>query len=171
MTGQIPGERREEYAFGVSASRRVHASVIAGLLTAIGIGTMLFGDGYVRDHRLIAVVCWGLAAAALYVSRGAWSRGTAMIIDDTGLWYRDWDLPPVPWRHVAGARAVGIRLRPLLRIDLKDTESFFAMLDSAARRRSRGNALVKGDHLLIPNNAVEKPISEIAVLIRERASG
>ncbi len=169
MTERIPRARRGEHAFGVSRSRRLHASIIAGLLAAIGLGTMAFGDGHVRDHELIAAVCWVLAAGALYVSRGAWSRGTAMIVGDTGLWYRDWGLPAVPWRHVAGARAVGIRLRPLLRVDLRDAEAFFATLDSAARRRSRGNALIKGDHLLVPNNAVEKPVAELAVLIRERA--
>ena len=167
----MPDERREEHAFGVSRSRRVHASVIAGLLAAIGAGTMAFGAGRVPDHRLVAVVCWGFAAGALWVSRSARARGTAMTVGDAGLWYRDWDLPPVPWRHVAGARATGIRLRPLLRVDLRDAEAFFATLDGAARRRSRGNALVKGDHLLVPDNAVETPISELAALIRERARG
>ncbi len=136
-----------------------------------GLGTVLFGDGHVRDHESIAAVCGALAVAVLLVSRGARSRGTAMTIDDAGLWYRDWDLPAVPWRHVSGARIGGVRLRPLLRVDLRDAESFFAALDGAARRKSHGNALVKGDHLLIPGNAVEESISEIAVLIRERASG
>ena len=175
MTGRTPGEqgRARGYAFQVSMSRRLHASIVAFVLAMTGLGTILFGDGRVRDHESISAICGAFAVAILLFSRsrGAWSSGIAMVIDDAGLWYRDWDLPAVPWRHVSGTRAAGVRFRPLLRVDLRNAESFFATLDAAARRKSRGNALIKDDHLLIPGNAVEAPISTIAFLIRERASG
>ena len=173
MTGPTPGERApaQAYAFRVSRARRLHASVVAFLLATIGLGIILFGDGRVRDHGPIAVICVALSVVVLLFSWGPWSRGTAMTIDDAGLWCRDWDLPAVPWRHVSGARTAGARLRPLLRVDLRNAELFFATLDADSHRKSRGNALVKDDHLLIPGNTVEEPLSEIAALIRERASG
>ena len=173
MTGRTPGERgpAQAYAFRVSRVRRLHASVVAFLLSMIGLGVVLFGEGHVRDHVLISAICVALSVAVLLLSWGAWSRGTVMTIDDAGLWCRDWDLPSVPWRYVSGARTAGVRLRPLLRVDLRNAELFFATLDVDARRKSRGNALVKSDHLLIPGSAVEEPLSEIAALIRERASG
>ena len=137
----------------------------------IGFGVATFGDGRVRDHISISAVCAAFACVVLLVSRGTGLRGIAMTIDDRGLWYRDWDLPAVPWRHVSGAWITGIRLRPLVRVDLRNAESFFATLDGATRRKCRGNVLIKDDHLLIPGNAVEGPISMIATLIRERLSG
>lgn len=131
----------------------------------------MFGDGRVPDHVSISAICAAFSCVILLVARGTGLRGIVMTIDDRGIWYRDWDLPAVPWRHVSGTWITGIRLRPLLRVDLRDAESFFATLDGATRRKSRGNVLIKDDHLLIPGNAIERPISMIAALIRERVSG
>lgn len=169
MTQGSQGSAATVVAIRVSKSRRIHASIIAGLLAAIGGGSFFLGENYVPDNELIGIVCGGIAVAVLIVSRGAWTKGVAMTIDETGVWYRDWELPVVPWPHVASARPSGIRLRPLLRIELHDPESFFSGLDEESRRRLRGNTLVKSDHLLIPNGALELPIAEIATAMKAAA--
>ena len=148
----------------------MHATIIAGLLMVIGLGSFFMGENYVPDHVLVGIVCGGIAVAVIIVNRGAWSIAVALTIDEDGLWYRDWKLPVVPWRHVAKAYSTGIRLRPLLRIDLADAEVFFSGLDQNRQRQLRGNSLVKADHLLIPDGAVEMPIVKIVPIINASAS-
>ena len=92
-----------------------------------------------------------------------------MTVSGAGVWYKDWKLPVIPWRHVGRAYSTGIRLRPLLRIDLVDAEGFFSDLDDASLRKLDGHTLVKSDYLLIPNGILEIPISEIATIINAAA--
>ena len=150
---------------GVSKSRRKHALIIAGFLAVIGFGSFIAGEGYVPDHELGGGVCGAVAVLVLMVSRGAWTEGVAMTIGDEGIWYRDWNLPVVPWRHIDRAYATGIRLRPLLRIDLVNAQTFFGGLDDEIRGRLPGNTLIKANHLLAPNGALEMPIAEVVAEI------
>jgi len=152
---------------GVSKSRRLHAMIVAGLLSVVGVVAFFFGDGHTGDGELIAIVCLCLAAWMLYSSRSALTKGTAMTINADGIWYRDWGLPVVPWRHIADAYPDGSRIRLLLRIDLKDAEAFFASLDDKTQRRAKRNALIKKDRLVIPHNALEMPIADMASAIRD----
>lgn len=170
MTDNNPAPTGAEVIIRVSNSRRLHASIIAGLLVVTGFGSFLLGEGYVPDHELIGMVCGGMAAAVLIVARGAWTEGVAMTISAHGIWYRDWKMPVVPWKHVGRVYATGIRLRPLLRIDLDDADGFFAGLDDTSRRDVRGNTLVKSDHLLVPNGALALPITEVTTAIETAAA-
>jgi hypothetical protein len=152
---------------GVSKSRRLHAMIIAGLLTFIGLVAFLFGDGHAGDGGLIALVCLCLAACMLYSSRGAWTKDAAMTINKDGLWYKDWNLPVVPWHHVADAYSDGSRIRLLLRIDLRDGEGFFAGLDEKTRQRMKRNPLIRPDRLVIPHNALEMSVVDLSSAIRD----
>jgi hypothetical protein len=158
-----------EATIRLSKSRRSHALIIAGLFAAIGISSFLFGDGYVPDNDLVAIICVIGAVFVYGVSYGSWTEGVAMTVSGAGVWYKDWKLPVIPWRHVGRAYSTGIRLRPLLRIDLVDAEGFFSDLDDASLRKLDGHTLVKSDYLLIPNGILEIPISEIATIINAAA--
>ncbi len=154
--------------FQVSRRKRLHGLLIAGIFTVVGVGAILGDGSWLADGLMIGLVNLALAAAVVvYVARTAWNPGVGMVLDDRGLWFRDWGLPPVPWRHVGDATTVGIRLRPLIRIELKDFDAFIAGLDEAARRRCRGNPLIRPPRLMIPNGALDAPLGDIVAAIRE----
>ncbi len=131
----------------------------------VGVASYLLVEDYVRDHDLVGLACGGIAIAVIIALRGVWVDKAAMTIDGEGLWFADWKLPLVPWHHVAEVYTTGIRLRPLLRIDLVNSDGFFKSLDADSRKRIRGNHLVKEDHLLIPNGALDMSIKDIMLNI------
>ena len=102
-----------------------------------------------------------------YVVRTAWRPGIELLLDDDGIWFRGWDLPPVPWRHVAEARIAGSRIRTLLYLELDDPEALFAAIDAMAGKRRAANSLVRATRLLIPNSALDAPLDEVVEAIRE----
>ena len=91
--------------------------------------------------------------------------GAILTIDRDGVWFRDWGLPKVPWRHVAGIHVAGIRLHLIIRIDLIDGEAFLAGLDEAQRRTT--SSLVRPDRLAAPAGAFQAPIGDVVVALRE----
>ncbi len=166
MTEGAPGAAGME--FPVSRRKRLHGLLIAGIFTVVGVGAILGDGSWLADGRMIGLVNLALAAAVVvYVARTAWNPGVGMVLDDRGLWFRDWGLPPVPWRHVGDVHTVGIRLRPLIRVELKDPDAFIAGLDEAARRRCRGNPLIRPPRLMIPDGAPDAPLGDIVAAIHE----
>lgn len=164
MTERAPASME----FQVSRRQRLHGLLIAGIFTVVGVGAILGDGSWLADGLMIGLVNLTLAAAVVaYVARTAWNPGVGMVLDDRGLWFRDWGLPPVPWRHVGDVTAVGIRLRPLIRVEMKDWDAFIAGLDQAARRRCRGNPLIRPPRLMIPNGALDAPLDDIVAAIRE----
>ncbi len=155
-------------AFRSSRAKRVHGLVIAGVLAAVGLLAMFAAGPALPDGQLIGLVNLALAGGVVvYVLRSAWNPGVGMVLDDNGVWFRDWDLPPVPWRHIANAHAAGIRLRPLVHVELHDAETFFARVDAGARKRRRANPLVRPTRLTVPNGALDAPLTDIVEAIRE----
>ena len=165
MTESMQNSCFTKVTIRLSKSRRFHGRILAGIFVVIGVLSFLVGDNYVPDNELVAGVCAIGAIAVYFVSSGSWSRGVAMTISKEGVWYRDWKLPVIPWRHVDRAYSTGIRLRPLLRIDLADAEILFSELNGIGAQNLRNHELVKSDHLLIPNGMLEVPISEISSAI------
>lgn len=157
--------RRE---FHVSSAIRVHGLLIAGVFAIIGIGALIAAGPTLPDGEMIGAVNLALSAGVVvYVLRAARNAGVGMALDGDGIWFRDWNLPPVPWRHVAGARIAGSRIRPLLYIELEDAEAFFAHVDESARTRRPANPLVRDTRLMVPNGALDAPLTEVVAAIRE----
>lgn len=154
-----------EMTIGVSKTRRFHGRILAGVFAVIGVFSFLFGDTYVPDNEAVAAVCAIGAGVVYFVSYGSWSEGVVMTISKEGVWYRDWKLPVIPWQHVERSYSTGIRLRPLLRIDLVDAETLFSELNDKSVEKSHNRDLVKSDYLLIPNGVLEIPISQVSKVI------
>ena len=155
-------------AFRSSRAKRVHGLVIAGVLAVVGLLAMFAAGPGLPDGGLIGAVALVLAGGVVvYVLRTAWNPGVGMVLDDNGVWFGDWDLPPVPWLHVANAHTAGIRLRPLVHVELHDAETFFARVDAAARTPRRANPLVRPTRLIVPNGALDAPLADIVEAIRE----
>lgn len=165
MTGSMQNSSFTKVTIRSSKSRRFHGRILAGVFSVIGALSFLMGDNYVPDNEFVAGVCAIVAVAVYFISSSSSSRGVAMTISKEGVWYRDWKLPVIPWRHVDRAYSTGIRLRPLLRIDLADAEILFSELNNTGAQNLRNHELVKSDHLLIPNGMLEAPISEISSAI------
>jgi len=170
MTGSRRFSAADRVLINGSKSRRVHVVIISGLLFAVGVGSLVLGKDHVPDHRLVGFVCGGIALAVIIALRGAWAETVALTIDEEGLWYADWKLPLVPWCHIGDVYTTGIRLRPLLRINLENSVDFFQSLNTNARGRIRENNLVRIDHLLIPNGALEISIKDLIPLINDFSS-
>ena len=149
-------------SFAASPGKRRHGLVIAGLLVVIGFLSLIFAGPGLPDGLMIGGVALALAAGfTLHVLRSTGAAGAVLTIDDEGVWFRDWDLPKVPWRHVAGIHVVGIRLRLLISIDLIGGEAFLAGLNKPA------NPLVRADRLVAPGSAFDAPIGDVVVALRE----
>ena len=159
-------ELSHQIAFAGSPARRRHGFVISGLLSVIGVIALFSAGPALPDGAMIGSLSLALAAGfAFHVLRSTGAAGDVLTIDSEGVWFRDWNLPKVPWRHVAGIHVAGIRLRLLIHIDLIDGEAFLAGLDGAPRRPA--NPLVRPDRLVAPGSAFDAPIGDVVVALRE----
>lgn len=149
-------------AFAGSPGKRRHGLIIAGLLAVVGVIALLSAGPGLPDGTMIGGVALAIAAGfTLHVLRSTGDAGAVLTIDDEGVWFRDWGLPKVPWRHVAGIHVVGIRLRLLIQIDLIDGEAFLAGLNKPT------NPLVRSDRLVAPGGTIDAPIGDVVVALRE----
>ena len=159
-------EPSHQLTFAASPGKRRHGLIVAGLLAAVGVIALIAAGEALPDGVMIGVVALVLAAGfAFHVLRSTGAAGDVLTIDSEGVWFRDWNLPKVPWRHVAGIHVAGIRLRLLIHIDLIDGEAFLAGLDGAPRRPA--NPLVRPDRLVAPGSALDAPIGDVVVALRE----
>jgi hypothetical protein len=157
--------RRE---FRVSSTKRLHGLVIAGVFAVVGIGALVAAGTALPDGEMVGAVNLALAIGiALYVLRTTGNPGVGMVLDDDGIWFRDWNLPPVPWRHIAGVRIAGIRIRTLVYIELVDAEAFFAHVDESSQTPRSTNPLVRDSRLMVPNGALDAPLTDVVAAIRE----
>ena len=159
-------EPSHQLTFAASPGKRRHGLIIAGLLAAVGVIALIAAGPGLPDGVMIGVVALVLAAGfAVHVLRSTGAADAVLTIDSEGVWFRDWNLPKVPWRHVAGIHVAGIRLHLLIHIDLIDGEAFLAGLDGAPRRPA--NPLVRPDRLVAPGGAFDAPIGDVVVALRE----
>ncbi len=163
MAGASPTGASQGVSFAGSPGKRRHGLIISGLLAVVGIVAMISS---IADGMMIGAAALAMAALfALHVLRTTGGADAVMTIDGDGVWFRDWDLPKVPWRHIGGIHVAGIRLRLLIHIDLIDGEAFLAGLDGAPRRPA--NPLVRPDRLTAPGGAIDAPIGDVVVALRE----
>ena len=147
-------------AFAGSPGKRRHGLIISGLLAAAGVVAMISG---VADGMMIGAVVLAMAALfAVHVLRSTGGSDAVMTIDGDGVWFRDWGLPKVPWRHIGGIHVVGIRLRLLIHIDLIDGDAFFAGIG-----KRPASPLIRPNRLEAPGGAFDAPIGDVVVALRE----
>ena len=156
-------EPAHRVAFAASPAKRRHGLIIIGLLAAVGVISLLATGPALPDGVMIGVVALALAAGfAVHVLRTTDIPGAVLTIDSEGVWFRDWGLPKVPWRHIGGIHVAGIRLRLLIHIDLIDGEAFFAGID-----KRPVSPLVRLTRLEAPGGAVDAHIGDVVVALRE----
>ena len=152
--------------FKNSGRKLFHAGVVTVGFILIGLACILFGDRYVPDSKLVGICCFGAAAFMIHNSQHDWKKKVVLTINKRGLWFSGWDLPAVPWNNIKNAYTSGSRLRPMLQIELKKSVNFFHHLSPETLKRVNKNPLVKTQKLLIPSGVLQKPLPEIAKIIR-----
>ena len=159
-------EPSHRITFAGSPGKRRHGLIIAGLLAVVGVVALLSAGPGLPDGVLIGSLALALAAGFVFhVLRSTSGSGPIMTIDREGVWFRDWGLPKVPWRHVAGIHVAGIRLHLMIQIDLIDGEAFLAGLDKGQLRPA--NPLVRAARLVAPGGAFDAPVGDVVVALRE----
>ena len=153
--------------YRVAPDKLKHGLLIAGLLTLIGLWMIFFAGPLVAYGELAGYVnltlAAGLAAMAL---RRARDPRPLLVLDQGGVWYRDWGLAPVPWDRIAGVTLGGSRLQSFATLEVTDAEALLGDLSPELRRKAEANRLVRPPRLLIPNGALDAPLPEIVAAIR-----
>lgn len=152
--------------FDASPGKRRNGLVIAALLFVVGVIALLSAGPALPDGAMIGGVALAMAAAfAFHVLRSTNAPGAIMVIDHEGVWFREWGLPKVPWRHISGIQVAGIRLHLLIHIDLIDGEAFLAGLDE--RQRRDATSLVRPDRLAAPSGSFDASIGDVVEALRQ----
>ncbi len=162
-------ERRE---FRASRTRIQHGILLGGVLALVGLGTLLFAGPSVPDSEWVAAVALTLSAVIwLLVWRNARDTSARMVLDDLGIWFRDWGIGPAPWAAFDDAYTSGSRMQAFVSLHLRDPDSFLASLPEAERKALRGNRLARLPELRIPHGALDAPLDEILAAIKSHLGG
>ena len=163
------GERRE---FRASRTRVQHGILLGGVLALVGLGTLLFAGRSVPDSELVGAVALVLSAIILFgVWRSARDASARMVLDDVGIWFRDWEIGPVPWAAFDDAYTSGSRLQAFVSLHLRDPDGFLANLPETERKALRANRLARLPELRIPHGALDAPLDEILAAIKTHLGG
>ena len=113
----------------------------------------------------LVLIAIGLGALA-HAFHQARDRSPRLVIDRAGVWFKEWELPVLPWDQVFDVYQKGIKLRPYVIVLLRDQNQYFASLPPRERQRVKFSRLIKPGLLLIPAGAVEATLPEIETAIK-----
>ncbi len=157
------GGRRE---FRTSRTRVQHGILLSVVLALVGLGTLLFAGPSVPDSEWVGAVALALSAVILLVvRRNARDVSARMVLDRDGIWFRDWEIGPVPWAAIDDAYTSGSRLQAFVSLRLREPEGFLAGLPEAERKALRANRLYRSPELRIPHGALDDPLDQVLAAI------
>lgn len=167
-----PPEWRLRSEYKIAKSKLQHGGLLAAVLAVIGCAMIVLADPSVPYAKLTGAINLALAAGiAFFVMRNAQNPHPLLVLDQDGIWYRDWGLDPVAWDRIAGVALGGSRMQSFACLELTDAEALFAGLSSERRRKVEANRLVRPPRLLIPNGALDAPLPDIVAAIRSGLEG
>lgn len=149
--------------------------LLGSLLAAIGFVIFIIGRDVVPDAMLIAaghLVAGGIVIG--YGLRQSRDPRPRLVLDEDGIWYRDWKIRPIPWAQVRGIGTAGSRISSFVSIELRDEATLLHIMTPAERQEARKNRLVCLPRLFIPNHSVDAPFDQLIADIeaaRARFSG
>ncbi len=158
------GEHRE---FRASRARVQHGTLLCVMLALVGLWALLFAGPSVRDAELVGAVALAMSAVMSFVVlRKARDTSARMVLDGTGVWFRDWEIGPVPWTAIDDAYTSGSRMQAFISLRLRDPDGFLAALPEAERKTGRGNRLYRSPELRGPHGALDASFDEILAAIK-----
>jgi hypothetical protein len=182
----VVNERRE---FRASRTRVQHGILLSVVLALIGLGTLLFAGPSVRDAELVGAAALAMSAVMLALAwRNARDTRARMVLDTDGIWFRDWEIGPVPWAAIGDAYTSGSRLQAFVSLHLRDPEGFLAGLafvslhlrdpegflaglPEAERKALGANRLARMPELRIAHGALDAPLDEVLTAIEAHLGG
>ena len=154
--------------YPLARARLVHGCILAAFLAVLALALIFLGNPADTGGSWTAALLMALSCAVLaYLYRAFRHREDRLIIDRRGVWYYEWNHAPVPWTQIADVFQRGGRVQSHLAIQLRDADAFAASLPEAEGHRVTTGRLAKNGLLLIPNNAVEATLGDIAQVIQE----
>ena len=159
------------FRFRISPSR-IRQGFIVGLLTIlVGVWASIYGHQATDNSGWIALflvfIGLGAIAHAVYRLRDGRPR---LVIDQSGIWFAEWDLPVLPWDQVVEVYQTGVRMRAFVALQLRDQNAYFASVPTAERHRIKMGKLVKPGFLLVPQGAVDASLKDIEEAVRAARS-
>ena len=152
--------------FRISRTKVQHGLLLGAVLAVIGLAVIGLGASVIPDAGLIGGLNLLIAAGILVsVMRSARDRRPRLVVDRSGIWYRDWEIGTVPWPEVADAAIAGPRLLSFLAVRLRDPDGYAARLPDAERAKLRSSRLYRAPVLRVPNGALDAPLEEILAAI------
>lgn len=152
----------EPVTFARSRSRSAQGFVLSGAMLVAGLVTLLLsgdhGESYLWSGLLLVAASLAVLVQALRTAR---DTAPWLVLDERGLWYKEWELPPVPWSEIDDHYQTGSRLQAFLAIALRDQEAYFAALAERGGKAVRFGRLIRPGLLLIPANTLDGDFRQI----------
>lgn len=150
----------------------LHGKVVGGIVVAVGAIFLFVPEAVVSDGMLIGFVLIALGAGVLLINaRTASDKGPRMTVSDAGVWHRDWGVDVVPWDAIGRVYFRGSRFKITICVELNDPERFVAAMSPADRSRLRSNPLIQLPVLRIPPTALDAPVDELLMTLRNGLQG
>ena len=152
------------YAFN---AHTLHGKVVGGVLATVGVILLLVPEGVVSDGLLIGVVMIALGGGVLLMTaRTARDKRAHLVVDDEGIWYRDWGLDVIPWDEIDRVYVRGLRFKIMVCVELKDPEGFVATMSPANRSRLGSNPLIQLPVLRLPPKVLDATMDELMTALQ-----
>ena len=150
----------------LSPARRQYSFTIGILTVAVGLWAFAYPlkEGGEVEWLGLLVVVIGLGALA-HAFQQRHDFEDKLIIDQRGVWYFEWDLPPVAWDQIHTVVRRGYWRRAMLVILLRDPDGYLRSLPPDAQRRFKFDRLLKPGQLRIPNGTLAVTLDEAKAAI------
>jgi len=159
-----------EWVCGISKNKIQQGYLLAGFMLVSGFALIFFLDSASEDAAMIGVVNIGFAALIFFMTRRSLANSRRLLVlNDDGIWYRDWKAPVIPWDQISYMEVGGSRIKAALLVALKDPETVIASIDASDRTNFEKNPLFNAPVLKIPNASLAVPLDQVLEKMKEFA--
>lgn len=159
-----------EWVCGISKNKVQQGFLLAGFLVVSGFVLMFVLNSASQDAALIGMINIAFGVLVFFMAkRSAANSKRLLVLNDEGVWYKDWKGPVIPWEQIAHFQLGGSRIKASLQVTLKDPETVITMLDVADRAAFEKNPLYNSPVIKIPNGSLAEPLETVHEKMKEFA--
>jgi len=151
-----------EWVCGISKNKVQQGFLLAGFMVVSGLVLMFVLNTASPDAAIIGMINIAFGLIVYFMSRrSALNSSRLLVLNEEGVWYRDWKGPVVPWDQIANIELGDSRIKAAIRITLKNPDTVVTMLDASNRAAFEKNQLVNMPIIKIPNGSLAAPLEQI----------
>jgi len=151
-----------EWQCGISKNKVHQGYFLTGFLALVGISFITFLNSGSADASMLGLLMLaGSAAIGFMTYRNAQKSEILLILNNEGIWYKDWNVPTINWQHIDDIQLGGSKLKASIRLTLGDPNQVISQLDKEKRRAFEKNLLVALPILKIPAGNLESSLEEV----------